>query len=287
MNRLYGLLIGLVCFSSCVHSRYFTFQVQEIGATLVLEENNSDTQRVFMCNKPSITDYDSLLKHSTEILLKKNTTGDLTLEVLFSSESSNLFIFFNNQKGLSLVPYNSFVLNKDIRENGRLDDQPYVELSFPLRYNNLIKYERPVGRTTICQAKDSTILVESIFNKYAQDRGLARKYLDKLPLYFTKEQLKERSPQVEVEPLEEGCGFKYCGIRVETDVPAGEWGELSFYIDPLLPSYLFQDNINYNNKGSVRVFGQDVCLVETDMFLGCPGIRVVVNNRGVYIKAQD
>ena len=246
MNRFYVLLIGVVC-ASCVHSRYYSFPVQEIGATLVLEENNSNAQRVFLCNKLGAIDFDYLLSRSTELFVNKNSGNALMLDVFLSpSEYSSEIILVNKQPGLYIIPYNCFVLN-DMRDNGELDDQPHITLSFPFTNDNLLIYKRPDGKKTFCRAQDSTALAESVFNKQAQDRGRARKYLHELPLFFARERLSGSSLQIDVEPLEEGNGFRYCGIRVETEVPFGELGELSFYIDPLLPNYLFNDKINYLN----------------------------------------
>lgn len=274
MNRLYVLLICLVFVSSCVRSRYYTFQMPEIGATLMLEDNNSNTQRVFLCNESDVKDFDYLLSHSTILLAKKDMTCTLDVEVvsLSLSDAGSTFVFFNKQNGVQLIPYNSFVLN-ETHGIGTDNEMHHILLKLPLDIQD-----------SLFHVQDSTIMVETIFNRHTQEKGLSRKNLRALPSFFTKERLLDNSPPFEVEPLENRKGFEYCGIQVETDLPFGEWGELSFFIDPSLPTFLFNDCINYRDKGTVRVSGQEIFLVETDMSLGCPGIRIVLNNRGIFIK---
>lgn len=287
MKKIYMLLIFVVMVSSCVRSRYYLFQIQEIGATLVLEENNSNTQRVFLCNEYDVTDYEYLLSHSTELIANKNANNALEVGVFSTpSDAGKALVFFNLRNGLQLIPYNSFVL-KETQGIRTLNDQKYVMLTIPLDNHDVLFYRHNGVEATSCHAQDSTVMVETIFNRHVQDRGASRRYLFELPSFFTIERLSDCHHQINPEPLKDGNGFKYCGTQVEIDVPSGEWSEVSFYINPSLPTYLFNDHINYKDKGTVRISSQEVVLVETDMYLGSPGIRVVANKRGISIKQQE
>ena len=122
-------------------------------------------------------------------------------------------------------------------------------------------------------------------DKHTQYRGSSRIGIDEMPSFFTKERLMNNPTQFEIEPLENGKGFEYCGIHVEVDLPFGEWEEFSFFIDPSLPTFLFIER--YRDTGTVRVSGHGVSLVVTDMSFFCPGIRVDVNHRGVFVKKKE
>lgn len=279
--RLLFFLIGIISATSCVCSDYICFPIQENGITLVLEVNNSNTQRIFLHNgTESNLDIDSIVKYSTQILVGKDVPSEIPISIISSpTEQAQVLYTSHESEDISIIPRRAFVLT-DLLEPGYLKDSTCVTVSLPLKKKEMLNYWHQGDEVV-------SIATVTIKNKYSfmPEKRPPSEPLHTLPRFFT-EQRREEDAHIDIAPLDGQQGFAYNGTEVNCTLPSGDWWGLSFFLDPSLPEFLFYEDHSFGlvSQGSFSVTGNNVAVVRTNMSLVCPGTGIRVSSLAVLIQ---
>ena len=276
-------VISIISATSCVRSYYFYYPIKEIGMTFLVEDNRSNTQRVFLCYDVGNSNVDSLIQHSTQILIGKESADTVSFSILASPSERTVFFIPDITTAFEVIPHNLFV-TIDPQGPTIFNDPccitfvlPFKEKDSVVYWNQGVKHYSTVSRII----KDKHLFVRE--KKVNSGRGI-----EELPSYFTKQKNKAYS-KIDIKPLERQKGFQYNGTTIVCHIPSGQLDEMCFFIDPSLPRYLFYHDVNYNypnHRGSFSNYGNNISIVETDNYLFCPGISIEVTNYVLRVNGE-
>lgn len=282
--RLFCFFLGVITATTCVRSDYICFPLQENGITLVLEVNNSNTQRVFLCKEiKNRRDLDSVVRNSTQILVGKDSPSEISISILSTpAEFAQILFIPPEPDHISILPRNAFVLT-GLPDSYVLEDPACITLSFPLKERETVRFWHQGVEVVSCASQ----AFKNIF-LLVPEKESPPVYLSQLPRFFT-DQRKEDNPQISITPLEGQQGFLYNDTEVICSVPYGDCRDLTFFIDPSLPEYLFYEDNSFGpvNHGHFSVAGNNVSVVRTNMSLVCPGTLIRVYPQTVFYSSKS
>lgn len=285
---LFILMPFWLVFISCEQKNTFYYPIQEAGMMLVVEDKTG-WQRLYLCVNPDDLNKEGLLRNTTKIWVNKQNVCDYPITIITFEKFrwTSVLLFPEKNPGVLVEPHHSYILT-GVSPPPSNDNQNCITINIPLREADSLSY-RTSGKekTVTCVPIDSVVPVMKAYKRSPE--GYVTETAHELPPFFTDNYTSEALPII-LHPLLDGHkGFIYNGTKVECDVPPGELARLCFFIDPLLPDYLFYHNVycnGINNTRSISVSESGISIVETDLAISASGENIEVNHRVLKVDGK-